>query len=224
MTVRFGLRAPRVGRTAQRAGPAVLRTAKAQPIRPRARPHAPLKRRRTRHIRAGRDNSSPPAVNATSSDELQPSACRGGELRGSASRKSTAHLLIISVGFGLSPIPPRRSAPGRTGRRFEEPRYSLSAQIPAQSLAQRGAKTVAGFRARRTVAAQSTAQFSAPCPPHCGSAVAPPHSRRPRQFLPDWLSANRQNMPFLRGLATEFCTPFFVRAPWEILSKHASEF
>ena len=132
MTVRFGLRAPRVGRTAQRAGPAVLRTAKAQPIRPRARPHAPLKRRRTRHIRAGRDNSSPPAVNATSSDELQYAAWGGGELRDSASRKSTAHLLIISVGFGLSPIPPSGKAAGRRGRRFREPRYSLSAQSSAK--------------------------------------------------------------------------------------------
>ena len=55
---------------------------------------------------------------------------------------------------------------------------------------------------------QSSPQFSAPCPPHCGSAFAPPvplgtrklgvsaPKRRPRQFLPDWPSANRQNMPF----------------------------
>jgi len=62
-----------------------------------------------------------------------------------------------------------------------------------------------------SLAAQSTAQpktqSTAPCPPHCGSAIAPPvplgtrkmggaaPKRRPRQFLPDWPSANRQNMP-----------------------------
>ncbi|WP_294594784.1 hypothetical protein, partial [uncultured Rikenella sp.] len=46
---------------------------------------------------------------------------------------------------------------------------------------------------------------------HCGSAAAPPvplgtrkmgvstPKRRPRQFLPDWPSANRQNMPFKRA-------------------------
>ncbi len=49
-----------------------------------------------------------------------------------------------------------------------------SAQSTAQISAQRGGKTVFGFPAQRTVTAQSTAQFSAPCPPHCGSACAPP--------------------------------------------------
>ncbi len=53
-------------------------------------PRDPLGRRSL--IRAGRNNSLPPAVNATSSDELQPSACRGGGLRGSASRTSTASI------------------------------------------------------------------------------------------------------------------------------------
>ena len=63
-----------------------------------------------------------------------------------------------SVVFGLSPIPPRRSAPGRQGRRFCESRYSLSAQSPAKSTAQiqtpcsarHGSKTDYGFRAQRT--------------------------------------------------------------------------
>ena len=48
-------------------------------------------------------------------------------------------------------------------------------------------------------------------PPHCGYATAPPvplgtrkmgvstPKRRRRQFLPDWLSANRQNMPITRA-------------------------
>ncbi len=57
----------------------------------------------------------------------------------------------------------------RRGRRFKEPRYSLSAQ------------------------------FSALCLTHCSSAFAPPRFRRPRQFLPDWPNTNRENMPFYAG-------------------------
>ena len=36
---------------------------------------------------------------------------------------------------------------------------------------------------------------------HPKDSQAYPYSRRPRQFLPDWPSANRQNMPSLRGRA-----------------------
>ncbi len=54
-----------------------------------------------------------------------------------------------------------------------------TAQISAPCSARRDAKTVIGFRARRTGTAQSSPQFSAPCRPHCGSAVAPPHFRAP---------------------------------------------
>ncbi len=67
---RFGLRAPRVGRTAQRADPAVRRTAKAQPI------HHPIL-----WDSLSAYNSSSPAVSATSSVELQSAAWGGGELR-----------------------------------------------------------------------------------------------------------------------------------------------
>ena len=73
---------------------------------------------------------------ATSSDELQSAAWGGGRLRDPAGRKNSAKSPPKSVKFGLSPIPPRRSAPGRQGRRFEEPRYSLSAYSsspPAES-------------------------------------------------------------------------------------------
>ena len=124
-----------VGRTAQRAGPAVLRTAKAQ-------------------------SHSPPPI-----------------LLGSSSAR-----LHRAANASLSP---------RTA--ILESRYSLSDQIPAQISspysAQRSTKTVSGFRARRTVAAQSKAQFSAPCQLHCGSAVAPPHFRRPLGFHLDFAVA-----------------------------------
>ena len=129
------------GPKAQRAGPAVLRTAEAQHFlsdsssaRP---PHAPLKRR------------------------------------------------------------PRR------GRRFCESRYSLLAQNPAKSKAQptapcsarRSGKTVAGFPAPRTGKAQCSPQFSAPCQPHCGSAVAPPR------------------LPSPAGISSRFCSPQNERNP-----------
>ncbi len=88
-----------------------------------------------------------------------------------------------------------------------------SAQPTAQSScpcsAQRGGKTDYGFPARRTSTAQSSPQFFALCPPHCGSAFAPPLFRRPRQFLPDWPSANRQNMPSYAGGQRSFRTLSF---------------
>ncbi len=121
---------------------------------------------------------------ATSSVELQPAAWGGGELRDPKGRKSNAQ------------SPANSSA-------------QSTAQISGPCSAQRGAKTVSGFRARRTVAAQSSPQFSAPCQPHCGSAVASPHFRRPRQFLPSWPSANRQNMPIHAGGRRIFCAPLF---------------
>ncbi len=40
--------------------------------------------------------------------------------------------------------------------------------------------------------------------------------RRPRQFLPDWPSANRQNMPFKRA-GNGFRVQFFIRAPCAII-------
>ena len=98
--------------------------------------------------------SSPPAVNATSSDELQSAAWGGGGLRGSKSRRSSA-----------------------------QSKTQLTAQISAPCSARRSGKTVTGFPARRTVTAQSTAQFFAPCAPHCGSAFAPPRFRAPARFI-----------------------------------------
>ena len=75
---------------------------------------------------------------------MHSSACRGGGLRDPAGRTSIAQTTTNSS-------------------------VSIFAQFSALCPAQRGAKTVTGFRARRTVAAQSSPQFSASCPPHCGS-------------------------------------------------------
>ncbi len=98
---------------------------------------------------SGRDNSLPPARTRPSLRELQYAAWGGGELRGSTSHRSSANSSTQSKAHPTAPCS-----------------------------AWRGGKTVTGFPARRTVTAQSTAQFSAPCAPHCGSAFAPPHLPR----------------------------------------------
>ncbi len=125
------------GPKAQRAGPAVLRTAKARPIRPR-----PVCSRRQRRA-------------ATSAGELQSAAWGGGELRDSASRRS-------------------------------------SANSSAQSTA------------RRTSTAQSVPQFSAPCQPHCGSAVAPPRLPSPAAILAGLAHRQPAEYALLSGRATDF--------------------
>ncbi len=209
-------------------------------------------------------SSSPPAGAQRAPTNCSPPPAGAADCAAQRAAEAVLCSPSHSVKFGLSPTPPRRSAPGRQSRRpkgrnnsgtstapilsgsgsalpgwaerpstqaqrFEEPQkhapfcgvcfrpqpaenedgaqaeyfgpphpraagrpltrglsYSLAAQnitkstaqltaqIPAQNSAQRGAKTVFGFRARRTSKAQSRTQFSAPCPPHCGSAIAPP--------------------------------------------------
>ena len=76
------------------------------------------------------------------------------------------------------------------------------------------------FSRPKNSTAQSKAQFSASCPPHCGSAFAPPRFAVARwDFISILLSQNEQN-PSLGGRVTAFShtveffrAPFFVRAP-----------
>ncbi len=96
------------------------------------------------------------------------------------SAQSTAQ---FSAPFGLSPIPPRRFAPGRQGRR----------PCGSRKLCHKHRPVSASLRLR-----YRSATFS----------------RRPRQFLPDWLIANRQNMPSYAGGRRSSFVLFFVRAPW----------
>ncbi len=83
----------------------------------------------------------------------------------------TAILRIALLAFGLSGSPPAVSA---TSPVELQPAAwgggELRGSKSRRSSARRGGKTVFGFPARRT----STAQFSAPCLSHCGSAIAPP--------------------------------------------------
>ena len=140
----FGLRAPGVGR----------------------RPSAQARRFYKPRYSLSAYNCSPPAVSATSSDELQSAAWGGGGLRDPKSRRSSA-----------------QSKP------------QLTAQISAPC------------------SAQSTAQFSAPCPPHCGSAVAPPHFRRPLGFHLDFAHRKTSEIPLYAGGRQNFARIKFFRAP-----------
>ncbi len=77
--------------------------------------------------------------------------------RGSANRKNSVKLSVV---FGLrAPGVGRR--PSAQARRFCESRYLLSAQSLDKSFS----------------------PSTAPCPPHCGSAVAPPRFARLTRFL-----------------------------------------
>ncbi len=126
----------------------------------------------------------------------------GRSLRGPQQRELRAS---AGGGFGPSGSSNRKSL-------VQNPAKS-SVQIPAPLSAQRGGKTGYGFPARGIVAAQSTAQFSAPCPPHCGSACAPPPSRRPLGFHLDFTDAKRVKSLFTRAGDGGFVEVEVFRAP-----------
>ena len=147
---------------------------------------------------------------------------RGGRLRPAQPYGSQEHCQFV---FGRSQrrtnikaeaASKRRCAspphPGAAGRPLTRGlSYSLSAQSTANSSAQptalvqapssarRGAKTVAGFRARRTVAAQSSPQLSAPCSPHCGSAFAPPRLPSPAGISSRFCCRKMSEIPLKAG-------------------------
>ncbi len=106
------------------------------------------------------------------------------------------------------------------GRQFlTESRYSLSAysspphRVAANCATQRAARAQPSAAGKPQSAfppeeqAQPKARPSSP--PRVRLTAAPlslRHCRRPRQFLPDWPNANRQNMPFKAGGRRSFCT------------------
>ncbi len=103
---------------------------------------------------------------------------------------------------------PRRVQPAERGG--GELRGSTSRKSTANSSAQRDTKTVTGFRARRTATAPSSPQFSAPWPPHCGSAFAPPrfyaHSLSARLGKScQNTQASFDDFPFKAWRAVELC-------------------
>ena len=124
--------------------------------------------------------------------------------------------------------PPRSEASARATLRVAEaqPKARPKSQIqPTDPFsAQRGGKTVTGFPSRKTGTAQSPAQFSAPCPHHCGSAVDPPRFTVARwDFISILLSQNEQN-PLLSGRATDYLRCSFFARLGEIFSKRTSAF
>ncbi len=165
-------------------------------------------------------SNSPPAGSATSLDELQSAAWGGGELRGSKSRKSSAN---NSARFAVQNSPPilsgstcRPSPPERQSRWATGPTVRRTALLALSSSGRslRGPKRawrVAGLRGRRLRPARlcESQEHSPKLPPVLRPVSASlrlrwrsaAFCRRPRQFLPDWPSANRQNMPSLSGRA-----------------------
>ena len=101
---------------------------------------------------------------------------RGRRPKGRTSIAQSPSLILSShsVDFSLSPTPPSGFAAGRRGRRFGEPRYSLSDQIPAQSSARHGSKTDYGFEPEE----QSQPKAQSSSPPRVGLTAAPLSLRR----------------------------------------------
>ena len=184
--VRFGLRAPGVGRSPSAQARRFYEPQKHNPFN---RPHSARcvlgRSQRRTNIKA---------------EAASKRRCASPPRLGAAGRPLTRGLRAIRSQFEL-------------GQRFNPSHHPN----PSPMLGPARRKTAIGFPARRTIAAQSSPQFSAPCPPHCGSATAPPVPLgtrkmgvstlkcRPRQFLPDWPSTNRQNMPFQTGGRRSFC-------------------
>ncbi len=151
--------------------------------------------------------SKPAGFGVETGSKRRCASLRGGRLRPAQPYGSQEHCLFI---FGRSQRRTNIKAEAASKRRCASPphpgaaegrpltrelSYSLSPHYPGKSTAQstaqisapcsarRDAKTVIGFRARRTGTAQSSPQFSAPCPPYCGSAFAPPRFRAPWEIL-----------------------------------------
>ncbi len=106
-------------------------------------------------IRAGRNNSSPPAGSATSPDELQPAAWGGGELRGSKSRRSSAQ--------STDPCRPH------CGSAFAPPHFNFISILLSQN--ERNPSLGGWVRPQGVLLAASTRfSFRAPCAIHLYSA------------------------------------------------------
>ncbi len=144
--------------------------------------------------------------------------------RGWAERLSTQarRPFITSAMFGLSPIPPEALrawatrpavrgtalfAFGLSGRSLRGPKRALRvASRPRGGFSPRDS-------ASRKSTAQPTAQNTAPCRPHCGSAYAPPHSRRPLGFHLDFAITKRAKSLFRRAGDGVLRGIEFFRAP-----------
>ncbi len=153
--------------------------------------------------------------------------------RGWAERLSTQarRPFITSAMFGLSPIPPEALRAWAT--RPAILRIALLALGPKPGkkhcpnpnpmLGAARLENRLRFSSPKNNTAQSRTQFSAPCPPHCGSAVAPPRFAVARwDFISILLTAKRVKSLFKRagdGFFAHhffFARLFFVRAPCAI--------
>ena len=117
---------------------------------------------------------------------------------------------LDSFVLGRAPRRPPSAFAALRGRRFlAESCYSLLAYSnspPAGSAtspdelqsAAWGGGELRGSKSRKSSTPNSP-QFSAPCPPHCGSAYAPPHSRRPLGFHLDFAHRKTSEIPLYAG-------------------------
>ena len=133
-------------------------TAPFSEVRPRRAPHAPLKRRSRRERRFLKESRYSLLTYSSS-----PPAESSNELRRVAALR----------------------LPGRRTARLKEPQKPGPSHRPNPHLMLGPARRENRLRFSRpkNSTPKSTAQFSAPYQPHCGSACAPPHFRAPARFI-----------------------------------------
>ena len=218
-----------MGRTAQHTSSAVLRTAKAKPIRPRARPPAPAFSVRCAPRTAIPNGIALFALNLSSPPaeaQRAPSSCsppQGVAANCAAQRAARARPTIQPDSqFKTRPQfcrgrpvahPPSGFAAGRQGRRFGEPRYSLSVQAGRSLRGLKRALRVAGLpwggvRPARLCESQEHSPKLAPvpCPVsaslrlRCRSATLP----SPAAILAELAHRQPAEYAILRGRETTF--------------------
>ena len=160
---------------------------------------------------------------ATSSDELQPPHGMAANCATRWVARTPPPAPPKSAKFGLSPIPPRRSAPGRQGRRFlAESRYSLSSESKALSPGTNLAPIPSGSgrAALRVAGARPTVKPNPP--PKARPHARPGAARKPiAVFEPKELSqpkAQPSSPPRVRLTAAPLSLRRVFRAPCAIHS------
>ena len=160
--------------------------------------------------------------------------------------RTTTHSPSPNVEFVLSAPSPASAFGVRCAPRTAIPlksRYPLSVQAieacGAQKQRELRASAVGGFGLRTSASRKSTVQPTAPCPPHCGSAFAPPRLPSPAAILAGLAECQPAEYALFGGRATGFSwvskffrapavgkwqplPPFFVRALAEISFKRVA--
>ena len=121
----------------------------------------------------------------------------------SSTRPNSWGRQAAASGPGIQDAPPQ-------ARRFYEPQkhgqqFSLTrSPEPSPMLGSTRRENRLRFSRPKNSTAQSTAQFSAPCLPHCGSAFAPPRLPSPAAILAGLAECQPAEYALLGGRATGF--------------------